>query len=107
MKKLLVVAIVAVVVFVFSVAAFAVPAGKTVEFEAKGAGKVVFDGKAHADAGAKCADCHQSGLFKMKKGADMITMKDMEAGKFCGACHNGSKAFGVKDAANCAKCHKK
>jgi len=107
MKKLLVVAIVAVVVFVLSVAAFAVPAGKTVEFEAKGAGKVVFDGKSHADAGAKCADCHQSGLFKMKKGADMITMKDMEAGKFCGACHNGSKAFGVKDAANCGKCHKK
>ena len=107
MKKLLVVAIVAVVVFVFSVAAFAVPAGKTVEFEAKGAGKVVFDGKAHADAGAKCADCHQSGLFKMKKGADVMTMKDMEAGKFCGACHNGSKAIGVKDAANCAKCHKK
>ena len=105
MKKLLVVAIVAVVVFVFSVAAFAVPSGKTVEFEAKGAGKVVFDGKAHADAGAKCADCHQSGLFKMKKGADMMTMKDMEAGKFCGACHEGAKAFAIKD--NCAKSHKK
>ena len=51
MKKLLVVAIVAVVTFVLSVSAFAVPAGKTVEFEAKGAGKVVFDGKAHADKG--------------------------------------------------------
>jgi c(7)-type cytochrome triheme protein len=31
-------------------------------------------------------------------------MKDMEAGKSCGACHNGTKAFAVKD---CAKCHKK
>jgi c(7)-type cytochrome triheme protein len=43
----------------------------------------------------------------MKKGGDVMTMKDMEAGKFCGACHNGTKAFGVKDAASCAKCHKK
>ncbi len=107
MKKLLVVAIVVVVTFVMSVSAFAVPAGKTVEFDAKGAGKVVFDGKVHADKGNKCADCHQSGLFKMKKGADVMTMKDMEAGKGCGACHNGTKAFSVKDAASCAKCHKK
>lgn len=107
MKKLLVVAVVMVVTFVLSVSAFAVPAGKTVEFDGKGAGKVVFDGKIHADKGNKCADCHQSGLFKMKKGSTVLTMKDMEAGKGCGACHNGTKAFGVKDAASCAKCHKK
>ncbi len=43
----------------------------------------------------------------MKKGGDVLTMKDMEAGKNCGACHNGTKAFSVKDPANCAKCHKK
>ncbi len=107
MKKLLVIAGAAVVTLVLSASAFAVPAGKTVEFEAKGAGKVVFDGKVHADKGLKCADCHQSGLVKMKKGGDVMTMKDMEAGKFCGACHNGTKAFSVEDAANCAKCHKK
>ena len=65
------------------------------------------DGKIHADKGLKCADCHQSGLFKMKKGADVISMKEMEAGKNCGGCHNGTKAFSVKDAANCGKCHKK
>jgi c(7)-type cytochrome triheme protein len=107
MKKLLVVAIVVVVSFVLSVSAFAVPAGKTVEFDGKGAGKVVFDGKTHADKGNKCADCHQSGIFKMKKGADAITMKDINEGKFCGSCHNGTKAFKSSDAANCAKCHKK
>jgi c(7)-type cytochrome triheme protein len=106
MKKLLVVAIVVVVTFVLSVSAFAVPAGKTVEFEGKGAGKVIFDGKTHADKGNKCADCHP-GVFKMKKGSAVMTMKDMEAGKNCGTCHNGTKAFGVNDAANCAKCHKK
>jgi c(7)-type cytochrome triheme protein len=107
MKKLFVLAIVIVVSFVLAASAFAVGPGKTVDFDGKGAGKVVFDGKMHADKGNKCADCHQSGLFKMKKGADVLTMKDMEAGKNCGACHNGTKAFGVKDAASCAKCHKK
>jgi c(7)-type cytochrome triheme protein len=107
MKKLLVVAVAVVLVLGLSVVAFAVPAGKTVEYDGKGAGKVVFDGKTHADKGNKCADCHQSGLFKMKKGGETLTMKDMEAGKNCGACHNGTKAFGVKDAASCAKCHKK
>ena len=102
MKKIFVLALAVVVMLAMAVTAFAVPAGKTVEYAGKGAGKVVFDGKAHASA--KCAECHQSGLFKMKKGTDVLTMKDMEAGKFCGACHNGTKAFAVKD---CAKCHKK
>jgi c(7)-type cytochrome triheme protein len=106
MKKLLVIAIVMIVTFVLSVSAFAVPAGKTVEFDGKGGGKVVFDGKVHADKGLKCADCHP-GNFKMKKGGDVITMADMNAGKNCGACHNGTKAFATKDAASCAKCHKK
>ena len=107
MKRFFVFALVVVVTFAMAVSAFAVPAGKTVEFDGKGAGKVVFDGKMHADKGLKCADCHQSGLFKMKKGGDVITMKDMDAGKSCGACHNGTKAFSSKDAASCAKCHKK
>ncbi len=107
MKKLFVLALVVVVTFAMAMTAFAVPSGKTVEFEGKGAGKVVFDGGVHAKAGLKCADCHQSGLFKMKKGGDAITMKDINDGKFCGACHNGTKAFSAKDAANCAKCHKK
>lgn len=107
MKKFLVVAIAVVAGLSLSVSAFAVPAGKTVEFDGKGAGKVVFDGKVHAEKGNKCADCHQSGLFKMKKGSSTITMKDMQAGKNCGGCHNGTKAFSVKDASSCAKCHKK
>jgi len=107
MKKFFVLALVVVVTFVMAVSAFAVPTGKTLEFDGKGAGKVVFDGKIHADKGNKCADCHQSGIFKMKKGTATITMKDINNGKFCGACHNGTKAFSSKDAASCAKCHKK
>jgi c(7)-type cytochrome triheme protein len=101
MKKFFVFAIVVVVSFALAMTAFAVPAGKTVEY-AKG-GKVVFDGKAHADKGLKCADCHPA-VFAMKK-SGAITMADINAGKSCGTCHkDGGKAFAAKD---CAKCHKK
>jgi len=83
----------------------AVPAGKTVEF-ASPRGKVIFDGKAHADKGLKCADCHTSPkLFQMKKGADKMSMAAMNEGKFCGTCHDGKKAFSVKAPASCVKCH--
>jgi c(7)-type cytochrome triheme protein len=84
----------------------AVPPGKTVEFSSP-KGKVIFDGKAHADKGAKCADCHtKPKLFEMKKGGDKATMAAMNEGKYCGACHDGKKAFGVKSEADCVKCHK-
>jgi c(7)-type cytochrome triheme protein len=84
----------------------AVPPGKTVEF-ASPMGKVTFDGKAHADKGLKCADCHtKPKLFEMKKGSDKITMAAMNEGKFCGTCHDGKKAFSVKAPADCVKCHK-
>ena len=85
----------------------AVPPGKTVEFSSP-KGKVTFDGKAHADKGLKCADCHiKPKLFEMKKGGDKITMAAMNEGKFCGTCHDGTKAFSVKAPADCVKCHKK
>ena len=88
--------------------AMAVPPGKTVEFAGADKGKVVFDGKVHADKGLKCGECHTNPkLFTMKKGADKITMDDIKAGKFCGACHDGKKAFKAGDEANCGKCHKK
>ena len=87
--------------------AMAVPAGK-VEFAGGPMGKVTFEAKVHADKGFKCADCHTSPkLFAMKKGTDKITMAEMNDGKFCGACHDGKKAFSVKATADCGKCHKK
>ncbi len=84
--------------------AFAVGPGKTLTWEDGKQGKVTFDGKIHADKGLKCGDCHTK-IVPMKKGE--IKMADINAGKFCGACHNGSKAFKAGDPANCAKCHKK
>lgn len=93
------------VMAVFSIATVvASPPGKTIEYEGGGKGKVVFDGKLHADKGLKCPDCHPK-TFAMKKGAAM-KMADMHEGKSCGACHNGTKAFKANDDATCGKCHK-
>jgi c(7)-type cytochrome triheme protein len=86
--------------------ASAAPPGKTVEYEGGPMGKVTFDGKLHASKGLKCPDCHTK-IFQMKKSETKMTMADINAGKFCGTCHNGEKAFKTSDAANCAKCHKK
>ena len=104
MKKT-VLAVVVLVIVAFVGSAFAVPPGKTVEYVGGNAGKVVFDGKSHADKGLKCNDCHTK-IFPMKKGGK-YTMADMDAGKNCGECHNGTKAPSSKDAAKCGSCHKK
>ena len=89
----------------FSLSAMAVPPGKTVEFDSP-MGKVVFDGKTHASKGLKCNACHTK-IFKMKKGADKITMHEINEGEFCGACHNGKKAFKANAPKHCKTCHKK
>ncbi len=105
-KTVLILTVIVALAFVGS--AFAVPKGKTVEFESP-AGKVVFDGTVHADKGLKCNNCHTK-IFPMKKGGK-YTMKEMEEGKACGTCHDGKKeanhAFSVADKADCGKCHKK
>ena len=103
MKRLF--SIFVVVCFVLSIAGLAIAQGpaKKVEYDGGASGKVVFDGKTHAAAGFKCADCHSKPkLFGMKKTA--LKMEEMKAGKSCGACHDGKKAFAVSE---CAKCHKK
>jgi c(7)-type cytochrome triheme protein len=85
--------------------AYAIQPGKTVTWDTS-MGKVVFDGKNHKEAGLACLDCH-SKIFKMKKGSTVMKMSDITAGKYCGKCHNGSKAFSAKDEANCEICHSK
>ncbi len=86
--------------------AMAVGPGKTLEFKGSPMGTVVFDGTSHKNAGLTCSDCHNPELFpKMKQGTVKITMNDLYAGKYCGRCHNGVKAFLIKD--NCTRCHHK
>jgi c(7)-type cytochrome triheme protein len=103
MMKMITMAIVLLVSIAFVGTALAVPAGKTLEFPSA-MGKVVFDGRIHADKGFKCGDCHTK-IFPMKQ--TTLSMDEINAGKECGTCHNGEKAFKASDPANCAKCHKK
>ena len=94
------------VLFVSSSIALAVPSKKTIEFNKSPMGTVTFDGTLHKEAGIKCKDCHNKGMFpKMKQGTVAITMEDIYAGKLCGVCHNGKRAFDAKG--NCARCHVK
>ncbi len=86
--------------------ALAVPSGKVIEFNNSPMGLVKFDGKIHKEAGNKCKDCHNSDMFpKMKQGTVTITMDDIYAGKYCGVCHNGQRAFDANG--NCDRCHVK
>ncbi|MDT8422772.1 MAG: cytochrome c3 family protein [Desulfuromonadales bacterium] len=94
-------------IVIFSVAlAFAVPAGRQLEFTKSAMGKVTFDGKLHNAVAKGCTECHNKDTFpKMKQGTVEIKMGAIYAGKLCGICHNGERAFSAKG--NCTKCHKR
>lgn len=49
-----------------------------------------------------CKACHTDIGFPLQANTVDIKQSDIEGGKFCGACHNGTAAFGPKD---CDKCH--
>lgn len=53
----------------------------------------------------KCQACHDE-LFKMKAGANPVNMDQLQAGKWCGACHDGKTAF-ISNLDTCARCHYK
>lgn len=79
-------------------------------------GNVIMDKAAKASGGVKpvvfshwshrpkyaCKACHTDLGFPLSANTVDIKQSDIEGGKFCGACHNGSAAFGPKD---CDKCH--
>ena len=52
----------------------------------------------------RCYVCHPA-LFKMQANAGRITMDDILAGKFCGACHDGKTAWPVTFE-TCQRCHR-
>ena len=100
-----IVAAIAIVLVTISIS-LAVPASKQLEFTKSSMGKVTFSGKVHADAGIKCKECHNKDTFpKMKQGTVTIKMSEIYAGKLCGVCHNGQRAFAAKG--NCNRCHKR
>ena len=99
-----VISLVIVTVLVSAGVALAVPSGKVIEFNHSPMGAVKFDGKVHQEAGNKCKDCHNQEMFpKMKQGNVAITMEEIYAGRLCGVCHNGQRAFDAKG--NCNRCH--
>jgi c(7)-type cytochrome triheme protein len=68
---------------------------------------VIFEHKGHVDMGLDCASCHDK-AFEMRTGAaeehpEKFTMEALYAGKYCGACHNGSDAFASNT--RCNTCH--
>ncbi len=70
-------------------------------FEEKDTGNVTFPHTAHI-AMFGCDECHPD-LFKPERGKNKATMEQMEQGASCGACHDGSAAFGVAE--DCESCH--
>jgi c(7)-type cytochrome triheme protein len=106
MKKIIILAMAVVLSLSFATLGFSLK--KDVEFKGGDAGKVVFSHETHTEKNKlKCNDCHTK-LFPMKKSAEgTYTMAAMNEGKNCGSCHDGKKAFSVKDADKCGNCHKK
>ncbi len=74
---------------------------KELAYKVDGVGNVKFSHKFHTSAFA-CNDCHTK-IFAMKKTQGKMKMDDINAGKYCGACHNGNVAA---DPSDCSKCHK-
>jgi c(7)-type cytochrome triheme protein len=61
-----------------------------------------------------CRLCHVDLGFAMEAGGTEIKEEDNESDFYCGACHNGTEAFGPKgkddsggEVENCPRCHSK
>ena len=71
-------------------------------------GRVVFSHATHVDERRPdCTTCHPR-LFPIGRATApgmrvRVTHRDMDAGRQCGACHNGREARGRED---CAGCHR-
>ena len=70
-----------------------------VYLQTENVGKILFTHNVH---GTDCAMCHPK-IFIKKNNSNHVSMKAMEKGKSCGACHNGKKVFSVTE--NCLTCH--
>lgn len=67
-------------------------------------GPVVFRHQTHVPlTDQHCPACHPA-LFSILEPTGKITHEEMNAGRRCGACHDGTKASGVRDA--CDHCHR-
>ena len=73
-------------------------------------GPATFSHERHYAKIGTCLACHPR-VFRLKKGADLITFATIKDGKFCGACHNGQTkirgivVFPAHNKKNCGRCH--
>ena len=80
--------------------------------DAEGKTAAVFSHKKHTSREKlKCIECHPR-IFIMKVDDKVVkqgnlTMEEMKKGKYCGNCHDGTKAFSVSDVQSCRRCHPK
>jgi len=75
-------------------------------FTPEKASPVLFSHENHLKAERlKCASCHYR-FFQMAHGSWKVDMAKMTKGIFCGECHDGQIAFGVKDRESCSRCHR-
>jgi len=66
-------------------------------------GTVRFVHESHLKGDASCAGCHPKPFAMKSTGGEPGAMHATAA---CGGCHDGARAFGVDDAASCARCHR-
>lgn len=73
-----------------------------------GMAPVVFSHWSHR-ARYTCRVCHLELGFSMRAGDTRITREQYLAGQYCGACHDGTTAFTVRDgeSSQCGRCHMK
>jgi c(7)-type cytochrome triheme protein len=80
--------------------------GGDLTFTPKNASPVMFSHEKHVnEKGLKCTGCHYQ-IFQMAQGSYKMDMNKLTKGSFCGKCHNGQKAFDVKEKKNCVRCHR-
>ncbi|HZV82217.1 MAG TPA: cytochrome c3 family protein [Geobacteraceae bacterium] len=74
---------------------------KNITYRTGDIGKVVFSHKDHLRQKTirnNCKACHREGTNKLSR----HSMAELEQGKSCGACHNGTRAFAITA---CDRCH--
>lgn len=70
--------------------------------------RVNFSHARHISKGMNCAACHTvraRASTGRQVSAPLASMHFAPAGASCAACHNGTRAFGPNDFANCRRCH--
>jgi c(7)-type cytochrome triheme protein len=70
--------------------------------------RINFSHSRHNQAGLNCASCHsvRAGRTGQQVSKPLASMHFAPVGKAsCAACHNGQRAFGTNDFANCKRCH--